>query len=123
MELCDKYIIYRILIVSIILFHTLSKVTLAVTMMFMKEDLAKRIIELFRSRGFSSSVRIGIMIYLHAKKKAFFMDMVSDLDITPGNLWNHLVKLQGEGYTEIKYVLMDRPRRLIVLTKKGLTKY
>ncbi|MCD6300762.1 MAG: transcriptional regulator [Staphylothermus sp.] len=44
------------------------------------------------------------MIYLLAKKKAFFMDMVSDLDITPGNLWSHLVKLQGEGYIEIKYV-------------------
>ncbi len=88
-------------------------------MMFMEEDFAKRIIELFRSRGFSSSVRIGIMIYLLAKKKVFFMDMVSDLDITPGNLWSHLVKLQGEGYIEIKYVLMDRPRRLIVLTKKG----
>ena len=79
----------------------------------------KKIIEVLRRRGFSSSVRLGIMIYLLAKKRAFFMDMVSDLDITPGNLWSHLVKLQEEGYVEIKYVLTDRPRRLIVLTNKG----
>ncbi len=88
-------------------------------MMFMEKDSAKKIIEVLRSRGFSSSVRLGIMIYLLAKKKVFFMDMVSDLDITPGNLWSHLVKLQEEGYVEIKYVLTVRPRRLIVLTNKG----
>lgn len=87
--------------------------------MFMEKPSTRKIIEILRSKGFSSSVRLGIMIYLLAKKKAFFMDMVSDLDITPGNLWSHLVKLQKEGYVEIKYVISDRPRRLIVLTKKG----
>ncbi len=87
--------------------------------MMRMRDSTKKIIELLRKRGFSSSIRLGIMIYLLAKKKVFFMDMVSDLNITPGNLWSHLIKLQEEGYVEIKYVLSGRPRRLVVLTNKG----
>ena len=45
--------------------------------------------------------------------------MVKILDVTPGNLWNHLVRLRDKGYVDIKYVLADRPRRVITITNKG----
>ncbi len=84
-------------------------------------DKWRRVLELLRSKGFSSSIRLGIMIYLLVKRKTYFMDMINDLGLTPGNLWSHLTKLEKEGYIEIRYVISDRPRRLIVLTDKGFT--
>ncbi len=85
----------------------------------MSVEELRQILELLKGRGFSSSTRLGIMIYLIVRRKAYFMDMVEDLNITPGNLWSHLTRLRDEGYVDIKYAITDRPRRLIILTDKG----
>ncbi len=80
----------------------------------------RRLLDMLRRKGFSSSTRLAVMIYLVAKKKAYFMDMARDLGLTPGNLWSHLEKLRGEGYIVVRNVIADRPRRLVVVTDKGV---
>ena len=41
------------------------------------------------------------------------------LDITAGNLWSHLRKLEEEGFIKTRYVIADKPRVLVELTDKG----
>jgi predicted ArsR family transcriptional regulator len=75
--------------------------------------------DLLSSRGFKSSTRLAIMIYLLARRKAFFTDLLNIFNITPGNLWSHLEKLRNEGLIEIKYAISGRPKTLIVITEEG----
>jgi len=75
---------------------------------------------MLRKKGFKSSIRIAIMIYLLFRNKVYFTDLVKSLNITPGNLWSHLEKLRDEGYVEVKYTISDRPRVVILITEKGL---
>jgi len=78
------------------------------------------ILKILKKRGFKSSIRIAIMIYLLFKNKIYFTDLVKTLNITPGNLWSHLEKLRDEGFVEVKYTISDRPRVVICITDKGL---
>jgi DNA-binding MarR family transcriptional regulator len=90
-----------------------------VTEITLEKENIRDLLRLLREKGFSSSVRLGIMVYLFVKEKAYFTDMATDLGLTPGNLWSHLVKLRDAGLVETRYVIRDRPRRLIVITDKG----
>lgn len=74
---------------------------------------------MLKRRGFKSSLRLAIMIYLLAKNRVFFTDLVEALNITPGNLWSHLEKLRDEGLINIRYVISGRPRAVISITEKG----
>lgn len=68
---------------------------------------------------FKAPVRLAIMIYLLPRGEAYFSDMVEVLDVTPGNLWSHIEKLELEGYVKLRRVISDRPSVKIVLTDKG----
>ena len=85
----------------------------------MSDEAFKRVKELLTSKGFKSSIRLAIMIYLLAKEKVLFSDLVEALDVTPGNLWSHLEKLREEGLVKVQYVIRDRPRVMISITDKG----
>ncbi len=83
------------------------------------EDVVKQILSLLASRGLRAPVRLAIMLYLLPRGKAYFTDMLIDLNLSPGNLWSHLEKLRSEGYIETRYVFTNRPRVQIILTEKG----
>jgi len=80
----------------------------------------EKIVEALRRRGFKSSVRLAIMIYLLAKRSAYFSDIAEDLDMTPGNLWSHIEKLEEDGLVEVKHVIDGRPRTVVAITEKGI---
>jgi len=75
--------------------------------------------ELAKNHVLGNPIRLGIMLYLLPRSKVLFRDFLKLLDLTPGNLDSHLRTLQKAGYVEIKKVIADRPRTMIVLTEKG----
>ncbi len=77
--------------------------------------------ELAKKHVLGNPIRLGIMIYLLPRGKALFSELVSVLDISPGNLDSHLRTLQKFGYIEIKKVIRDRPRTAVFITEKGAT--
>ncbi len=62
------------------------------------------------------------MIYLLARRRVFFTDLLNIFNITPGNLWSHLEKLKSDGLVEVRYVIRGRPKTLIVITEEGYRK-
>ncbi len=86
----------------------------------MVENLFRELGEVLRRRGFKSSIRLAIMIYLLFRNRVLFNELLEVFDITPGNLWSHLDKLQNDGMVEVKYIIRNRPRVLISITDKGL---
>lgn len=79
-----------------------------------------KVIDLLKKKGFKSSIRLAIMIYLLIRTRVYFTDLLVDLDITPGNLWSHLEKLREDGLIDIKYIITNRPRVVVSITDKGL---
>ncbi len=77
----------------------------------MLKDLANNVL--------SNPIRLGIMIYLLTRERAMFKELQQLLDITPGNLDSHLRTLKKWGLIELKKVIADRPRTLVVITEKG----
>jgi len=75
---------------------------------------------LTRNHILGAPARLGIMVYLLAKNKAFFTELLNVLKMTPGNLDSHLRKLRKAGYVDIVRVIgYDRPRVVIKITDKG----
>lgn len=75
---------------------------------------------LMRNHILGVSARLSIMVYLLAKNKAFFTELLNVLKMTPGNLDSHLKKLRRAGYIDIVRVIgYDRPRVVIKITDKG----
>ena len=75
---------------------------------------------LMRNHILGAPARLGIMVYLLAKNKAFFTELLNVLKMTPGNLDSHLRKLRKAGYVDIVRVIgYDRPRVVIKITDKG----
>lgn len=79
-----------------------------------------KVIDLLKKKGFKSSIRLAIMIYLLIRTRVYFTDLLVDLDITPGNLWSHLEKLREDGLIDIKHIITNRPRVVVSITDKGL---
>ncbi|WFO75470.1 transcriptional regulator [Desulfurococcaceae archaeon MEX13E-LK6-19] len=86
------------------------------------ETVSELVKTLAKNKVFGAPVRLAVMIYLLAREEAYFSDLVQVLDLTPGNLWSHLKKLESEGYIVLKRVIADRPRVKIALTQKGYEK-
>ncbi len=80
----------------------------------------REVLSILRSAGFSSPIRLAIMLYLTGSGHAYFNDLVEALDVTPGNLWSHLEKLEEQGMIRIRRVLKDRPRVRVEVTDKGM---
>jgi len=75
---------------------------------------------LMRNHILGAPARLGIMVYLLAKNKAFFTELLNVLKMTPGNLDSHLRKLRKAGYVDIVRVIgYDRPRVVVKITDKG----
>ena len=85
----------------------------------METDSIRELVKLLRTNAFKAPARLAILLYLLVKEEAFFTDLVEALDLTPGNLWSHLKRLENEGYIVIKHIITDRPRIVIRLSSKG----
>ncbi len=82
-----------------------------------EEDLIR---EVMRNRVLSVPARLGIMLYLLAKGEARFADIQYALNLTPGNLWSHLRRLEEAGYVRIYRRFEDRPRTVVRVTGRGV---
>ncbi len=80
----------------------------------------KLIKEMMKNRVLSVPVRLGIMLYLLARGEARFSDVQNALNLTPGNLWSHVRRLEDVGYVKIYRRFEDRPRTVIKITGKGI---
>ncbi len=84
------------------------------------EDLIRQLMNTLRDKGFRAPARLAIMLYLLVKGKALFSDILVDLDLSPGNLWSHLRRLEAEGLVKTTYIISDRPRVMVSITDKGI---
>jgi len=76
--------------------------------------------EIMRNQVLSVPTRLGIMLYLLSRGKAYFTEIQAALNLTPGNLWSHLRRLEEAGYIKILRYLEDRPRTVVKVTEKGV---
>ncbi len=75
--------------------------------------------ELAKKNVLGNPIRLGIMIYLLTRERAFFKELQDVLAVTPGNLDSHLRTLEREGFVKIKKAIADRPRTVVIITEKG----
>lgn len=64
-------------------------------------------------------VRLAIALYLLPRRGAYFATIAKALGLSPGNLRHHLNVMLQHGLVEEKYVIEERPRKLVILTLKG----
>ncbi|MCE4600108.1 MAG: helix-turn-helix domain-containing protein [Desulfurococcales archaeon] len=64
-------------------------------------------------------VRLAIALYLLPRQAAYFSTIAKALGLSPGNLRHHLNVMLQHDLIEEKYVIEERPRKLIILTMKG----
>ncbi len=76
--------------------------------------------EIMRNQVLSVPTRLGIMLYLLPRGKAYFTEIQQALNLTPGNLWSHIRKLEDAGYVKVLRYLEDRPRTVVKVTKRGI---
>ncbi len=87
----------------------------------MREGDVDELLRTLRKSVLGAPVRLAIMIYLISRGKMYFSDLLKTLDVTPGNLWSHLKKLEEEGMIVTKRVFAVRPRVQVVITEKGIS--
>ena len=69
---------------------------------------------------FNSEARVKILAVLYGMEYCEYTYLVNKLNITDGNLWNHLKKLEQENYILIKkYPLKNKIKTIIKLTDLG----
>ncbi len=77
-------------------------------------------LERLKNNVLGNPIRLGVMIYLLPRGKAFFKELVNVLEVTPGNLDSHLRTLEKSGYVKTKKVIADRPRTFVEITDIGI---
>ena len=75
--------------------------------------------ELTKNHVLGNPIRLVIMLYLLPREKALFRDLITVLEVTPGNLDSHLKALERAGYVGTYKVIADRPRTAVRITEKG----
>ncbi len=75
--------------------------------------------ELAKNHVLGNPTRLAIMLYLLPRDRVLFKELLSVLDLTPGNLDSHLKALEKAGYVELYKVFADRPRTAVRITEKG----
>lgn len=84
------------------------------------EDAARRLAET-RTHVLSSPVRLAIMLLLVARGGIEFNDLKKTLNLTSGNLWSHLKRLEKEGLVKLRYRFsFAGPRLVVEPTGKGV---
>lgn len=83
---------------------------------FMVIDLTKQLDKIFHERA-----RLGVMsILVAAGKEVTFTELVSQLELTRGNLSVHMKVLEDNGYVKSKKeFLNNKPRTTFKITKSG----
>ena len=85
----------------------------------MAEKVAEPPEVLDREGVFSAQQRFTIMLLLYLHKKVGFTELQKLLQLTPGNLYHHISKLEEVGYVKTRHVLDWRPLKVIEITKAG----
>ncbi len=84
------------------------------------EEAAREIAGL-RSHVLSSPPRLAVMLLLTARGPMEFNDLRKSLDLTSGNLWSHLKRLEREGFVRLGYRFsFSGPRLVVEPTDKGV---
>ncbi len=86
----------------------------------MREGDVDELLRILRRSVLGAPVRLAIMIYLISRGKMYFSDLLRALDVTLGNLWSHLRKLEEEGMVVARRVFTRRPRVQVEITEKGI---
>ena len=64
--------------------------------------------------------RLMIMAHLYIVKRADFLFLMDQMDLTFGNLSSHMSRLEEAGYIEVEKTFVDKkPRTRLHLTTKG----
>ncbi|WP_048148594.1 transcriptional regulator [Palaeococcus ferrophilus] len=74
---------------------------------------------LAKNHVLGNPTRLAIMLYLLPRERTLFRDLLSVLEVTPGNLDSHLKALERAGYVKVYKVIADRPRTAVKITEKG----
>lgn len=65
--------------------------------------------------------RLAIMLILVFRRRVQFTELQHTLDMTPGNLWSHIEKLEAQGYVKRKRMLVPfRYVTVVEATEKGV---
>ncbi len=68
--------------------------------------------------------RFTMLAYLTSAGRTDFLTLVDQLEISSGNLSQHIAKLEEAGYITTERVIVDRrPKTLVELTKIGETAF
>ncbi|WP_456367082.1 transcriptional regulator [Thermococcus sp.] len=78
--------------------------------------------ELAKNHVLGNPTRLAVMIYLLPRDRVLFKELLSVLDLTPGNLDSHLRTLEKAGYVKVYKVFADRPRTAVRITDEGARK-
>jgi len=84
------------------------------------EEKAKKLLRL-RGHVLAAPARLAIMLLLVARGDLDFTALQKALEMTPGNLWSHLQRLEEHGYIKQRYKFTPLgPRLVIEPTDKGV---
>ncbi len=84
------------------------------------EDSVKEILRKMRRHTLSSPVRLVIALLLFVRGGMEFNELQRALELAPGTLWSHLIKLSEDGIVRLRRRLTPfGPRLVIDLTDKG----
>ncbi|WP_297488684.1 transcriptional regulator [Thermococcus sp.] len=75
--------------------------------------------ELARNHVLGNPTRLAVMLYLLPRDRVLFKELLSVLELTPGNLDSHLRALEKAGYVKVYKVFADRPRTAVRITDEG----
>ena len=80
----------------------------------------RNIQEFIRSPIFSSSARVGILLYLMGVEKTSFTDLLKGIGLPKSSLYLHLKVLEENGAISMRETLFrGRPRTVIQITEEG----
>ncbi|WP_236943456.1 transcriptional regulator [Ignicoccus islandicus] len=63
---------------------------------------------------------MAILLYLLAKGRVSFTELYRELNLTPGNAWSHLEKMEREDLVKIEKTFTPKgPVTYVIITEKG----
>jgi len=84
------------------------------------EEKARKLLRL-RNHVLAAPARLAIMLLLVARGGLDFATLQKALEMTPGNLWSHLRRLEEQGFIKQRYRFTPLgPRLVIEPTNKGV---
>lgn len=78
--------------------------------------------EILRDEALVEKTRLSIMLFLLISGRARFKVLQDNLNLSPGNLYTHLKKLESSDLISVKWDLTDTRGRIISITEEGKMK-